>query len=44
MMLLHKDETFAFIKARAKIGGSKSESSSEVDTVSKEDIVMSLEK
>jgi histone deacetylase 6 len=44
MISLHKDETFAFIKARAKIGGPKSESPSEVDIVSKEDIVMSLEK
>jgi hypothetical protein len=44
MISLHKDETFAFIQARAKLGTSKSETSSEVDLVSKEDVVMSLEK
>jgi histone deacetylase 6 len=44
MISLHKDETLAFIQARAKLGGSKSEIASEVEHVSKEDIVMSLEK
>jgi histone deacetylase 6 len=44
MVSAHKDETFAFIQARAKLGGSKSESASDVGSVSKEDIVMSLEK
>jgi hypothetical protein len=44
MIARHKDETFAFIQARSKPGGTKSETSSEADLVSKEDIVMSLEK
>jgi histone deacetylase 6 len=44
MVARHKDETFAFIQARSKLGGTKSENSSEVDLGSKEDIVMSLEK
>jgi hypothetical protein len=44
MVARHKDETFAFIQARSKLGGTRSENSSEVDLVSKEDIVMSLEK
>lgn len=44
MIARHKDETFAFIQARSKPGGTKSEASSEADLVSKEDIVMSLEK
>jgi histone deacetylase 6 len=44
MIARHKEETFAFIQARSKPGGPKSETSSEVDLVNKEDIVMSLEK
>lgn len=44
MVARHRDETFAFIEARAKLAGSKSETPSEGDPVSKEDIVMSLEK
>ena len=44
MIALHKEEALAFIQARVKLGGLKSETSSEIELVNKEDIVMSLEK
>ena len=44
MIAQHKEEAFAFIQARAKLGWMKSEASSEIELVNKEDIMMSLEK
>jgi histone deacetylase 6 len=44
MILVHKEETLAFIQARVKLEGIVSESPSNVGLESKEDIVMSLEK
>jgi histone deacetylase 6 len=44
MISVHKEETLAFIQERAKLGGTNSESPSDVGLDSREDIVMSLEK